>query len=377
MDGNIIGFLKQSSITDEQINEVVDKIISELNEDKFKEMINNLQENDEVNYSHYSKFILKLANSLSSVQNLPLQFACLHSIVNLIEIRKLDEKQKFEILRIYADSLKANDLYGDAARILEQFPEPTDSESSQLRYYLEIMECYYKDDNTDKASSFLTKTSSHVFVQTTPTDLLNRYDELRGYLSIAKKSFLEAAYSFDRLYKKGRTPELKSLGMRNAVICAILADSSERKIRLLYRYAADENVKSIDVYPILDYFVTDKFIDKSIRDDFREKSKNLVDVKDTRILETSSTQHNINVARKLFVAIKIDRLAQIVGDTQENVTNILEAMIKKNTLKAKIDQPTLSVEFQQSNQNEAKDLSIQQYCKSVNGIASKIAPLLQ
>ena len=57
---------------------------------------------------------------------------------------------RLDIYEIYAKSLKDNEFYGDAARILEKFPLPSTSDADQLVYYLDIAECYYKDSNYDK-----------------------------------------------------------------------------------------------------------------------------------------------------------------------------------------------------------------------------------
>ena len=318
--------------------------------------------------------LFTLAQRLSKLTDLTLQVQCLRKVVQFLESNKIEDK-KFDIYEIYAKSLKENELYGDAARILEMFPlPPPDDDPARLKYYMDIAECYFNDSRIDKVMSLLVKMAQHVFILRTPIDLLNRYFEFRGLVNIHKKSFLDAARSYNELWTRGRTPELRQMGLRNATICAILAPTTKSNIRSLYlhRYASDDNIKNIDVYPILDLIVKGKFIDKVARDIFKQQISDLVDISETKALESFSLQHNISVAQKMFSAIRIDRLAQIVGDTPSNVNNSLKEMISKGSLNALIDQPTNSVEFSSENKRTFKDKSIQQFCLSIAEVSTKI-----
>lgn len=366
-----LDLLFNSSASQDDINKVAEAQLSSLSEESFKNFIDKLNLN-EIKYNVLASLLLTLAQGLSKIKDLTLQIQCLRHLVTFLENNKIEDN-KFDIYEIYANSLKENEFYTEAAKILEKFPIPS-SDPDQLEYYLNIAECYFNDSNYDKVMSLFVNMNQHFFIRTTPIALLNRYFEFRGLVNVQKQSFLDAARCYNELWARGRTPELRQKGLRNAAICAILAPTKKNDFRslFLHRYAADDNIKTIDIYPILDLIVRGKFIDKDARDVFKEQISDLVDIKDSRTLDNFSLQHNISVAQKMFVAIRIDRLAQIVGDTPSSVYTALNEMISSGSLKALIDQPSYSVEFESENKRALKDKSIQQFCLSIAELSGKI-----
>lgn len=370
-----LDLLLNPSASENDVNSVVENLISNLSEDSFKNFFDSLNGKN-IGYNILANFLFSLSQALSKITNLSLQVKCLRILVQYLENSQIEDK-KFDIYEIHAKSLQANEFYGETAKILEKFPVPS-SDAEILKYYLDIAECYFSDTRYDKVTSLLIKMGQHIFKYSTPIDLWNRYHSFKGKYNINKKSFLEAARCYNELWTRGTTPESRLYGLRTAAICAILSPTTNNiRSLLLHRYAADENIKNVDIYPILDLIVRGKFIDKTIRDDFREKISDLVDSNDTKTLESFSVQHNISVARKMFSSIQIDRLAQIVGDSPDNVYHMLSEMINNKSLKASIDQPQWSVEFAHENKRSLKDKSIRDFCLSVSETSAKIKELLK
>ncbi|OHT05639.1 hypothetical protein TRFO_26519 [Tritrichomonas foetus] len=377
--------LSSPSASPEVISSVTEAAMTNLSEDSFAQFMSNALD-AKINFDVFSKLLLSLAESLSKINDLTLQLSCLRKIVSTIESRKVSDR-KYGILEIFAQSLIDNHFYFDAAKILEQFPAPEgESDADILEYYLKIGECYLNDGYTDKAFQYLQKMSSHVFQLSTPPPLLNRFDQLRGTLHISRGSFLDAAYAFTRLWNTAKTTDLKLTGLRNATVCAILAPASKNRSLLLHRFTEDENITSLAEYSILEYIVKGKFIDKMARDEFRSKIVDIVpDVASEadgasgsaiRALEAFSTQHNISVAQKMFKSIEIGRLARLVGDTPARVEEQLRRMIADGSMRAAIDQPTNTVEFEHEETRVVKDRNIGDFCQCTSETAAKLAALL-
>ena len=360
--------------SDEDIKKAADKMMENLSEESFQENLT-LAISSISNNSNYSRFLLELAKNLSTISNLPLQINCLKMINNEIESKKIESIQ-YNFFDIYAKSLIDNGFYNEAAKVYSSFPLPSDIDHEILEYYMKIGECYLNNNDYEKALNYLHKMSSHVFQISTPRLLLNKYDIYRGKVHIHRDAFREAANAFTRLWTMGETPEMRIIGLRNGIICAVLAPVSKNRSLLLHKFVEDENASKLDVFPILDVIVKGKFIDKATRDDFCNKIADVVGLKDHRTLESFSTQHNISVAMKIFSSIRIDRLAQLIGETPSSVEEQVRKMIEIKALNALIDQPTRTVEFVQENQHKIKDKLIGDFCQLTLGTATKLRQLI-
>jgi hypothetical protein len=135
----------------------------------------------------------------------------------------------------------------------------------------------------------------------------------------------------------------------------------------------DEEIKSVDVYPMLDRIHQGKFIDASARDEFLQKVADVVsDGHAIHSLEESSTQHNLIVAQHIFRSVKLTRLAQLIGDTPENVGVQLGNMIDAGTIEAEIDHPENAVIFLLKDPGKS-DKRIEQFCELVQEVV-KLLP---
>jgi hypothetical protein len=68
--------------------------------------------------------------------------------------------------------------------------------------------------------------------------------------------------------------------------------------------------------------------------------------------------------------VKINRLAQLIGDTLENVNAALGEMIDRDLIEAEIDQPEKAIIFLRM--EATRDRGISKFCATVGDLTSKI-----
>ncbi|KAH0793801.1 COP9 signalosome complex subunit 4 [Histomonas meleagridis] len=294
----------------------------------------------------------------------------------IFEFAKANNFINANIFELYIKALENNELYHEAVKVLiDQQPPESGEDADMLSYYLHIGEDYYLENDYDQAFSYLTKMQKHVFRRTTPLAILNRFDDLRGKLQANRNNFLEAARAFTTIWENPSVPEQKLSSLRKAIICAVLSKISKSRSSLLYRYIDDEDVHKLDVYFILDLIVKRKFIDRENRERFKSIAVKEFGSNGINAIDSSSVQHNISVAEKLFSSIKIDRLSQLIGDSPANVELQLRKMVADKALNAKINQPNKMVLFGLGDESD-KDESIRNFCTSVDELVPVLKPLL-
>jgi hypothetical protein len=71
------------------------------------------------------------------------------------------------------------------------------------------------------------------------------------------------------------------------------------------------------------------------------------------------------------VSVKLTRLAQLIGDTPDNVGTQLGTMIEAGTIQAEIDHPDRSVIFLGKDQNK-HDKKIEAFCGRVQDVVKNL-----
>lgn len=370
-----IDALVAGSCSPEEIVHMVDNILANLSLDSFEQMLGAVTE-ARIAPQILGTFLRELATKILQTENKSLQIELLTNILVLSEKRIdfLNFQDCQAVRNAYTECLESNEYYSDAARYIESWDEP-DEEFDKLRFFLRIGENYLKGADIGKSFSYLNKANCCIWRLRTPKDLIERFDLLRGHIHIARGSYLEASRSFAMLWTGARTPELQMEGLRKACICALISPASTHRSGMLRTLMEDDRVSSLDIYPMLDLTIRQKFIDKSACDIFREKVADVVtDTLVMSALETSATQHNLSVAQNMYTSVGISRLAQLIGDPYDKVEAQLERMIQNGTLKAVIDQPTSMVVFLQEDEDrdKKKDKDIDQFCARVRDIVLQI-----
>ena len=353
--------LLKSGVTGDEIASLAQALVQSGSFSELEQAVSSVAEMS-VPKAVLGEFLTKLAKEVATIENLSLRMTVTLSILKLAEAREIGGGI-LEIRDLYASSLEANEMFLDAAKFIAEWTEPED-EFDILRWYLRIGSDFFNGGNCDAAFSYLNKASQHIYRLRTPTELLEKYDTLRGNIHTERLHFQEASRAWASLWKCARDPDLQKDALRKAAICAVLAPASHYRMVLLHQIMEDERTHTLDVYPMLDLISKRKFINKAARDDFRAKASNLVPMDAAmRAMERSATQDNITVAQTMFTTVGINRLAQLIGDTQDNVEAQLSAMIDAKRLDAVIDQPEKMVVFLPD--KEKRDRDILRFCTTV------------
>lgn len=353
--------LKKSAVTEEEISGLAHNLAQNPVLADLEQAVSYVAD-PSVPKSVCASFLTKLAKELSTIGNLTLRMTITQAILKLGEQREIGECIR-EIMDLYASALEANGMFCDAAKFIAEWPEPED-EFDILRWYLRIGNDYFEDGQYDTAFSYLNKSSHYIFRMRTPKDLLEDYDSLRGNLHIQRMNFQEASRAWATLWKCARDSKTQAESLRKASICAVLAPASNYRMVLLNQIMQDERTRSLDIYPMLDLISKRKFIDRAARDEFRAKASDVVsDETAMRAMEKSATQDNLSVAQTMFSTVGINRLAQLIGDTPDNVETQLGAMISAKRINALIDQPRNTVIFLPA--ADQRDRDILAFCDTV------------
>jgi tetratricopeptide (TPR) repeat protein len=313
----------------------------------------------------------QLIPALSGLANHSLQIEFASLLLKFSESRGLFGEALAATQDLYARALESDGQFLEAARYLTGLDDP-EEDWEKLKRFLRIGEDLYHGKDYGNSFTYLSRAHAFVFRLSTPPPLLDRFDMLRGNLHIKRGSFLEAARAFVMAWQKGSAPDVRWAGLRRAAIAAVFAPPSANRTCFLRQFASDDQVRELDVFPMLDLITQNKFIDALARDEFLTAAADVVsDESARRVLETSSTQHNLSVAQNIFVSVKINRLASLIGDTPANVHRELGTMIERDVIRAEIDQPENTVIFL-GEKLGSRDEAIAAFCMAVGQVKSRL-----
>jgi hypothetical protein len=354
------------------ISDLCSSVISSLSLSKFELSLQSLSDSP-LSSSIISRVLLQFCHNLSIVSNHPLRVEFAYLLLRFAQPRFRSDTLS-QIQSFYARSLEVNGQYIEAARFLISLPTPEDDPPA-VEHFLQIGEDFYLGHDYVTSFSYLSKTHTHFFRLATPKPLVDRYDTLRGKLHLRRASFLDAARAFSMLWRSGQTSEIRSFARRMIAITLVFAPQSPFRTGLFYELMTDEEVKTLDVYPMLDRIRGGRFVDAIARDVFLQTVADVVaDEWAVRELEKSSTQHNLAMAQHMFISVKLIRLAQLIGDTPENISVQLGKMIDAGMIEAEIDQPEKLVMFL-TKDSEKQEKSIEEFCVAVSEIAARVKDL--
>jgi hypothetical protein len=367
-----VDLLFSAQCSAEDISRVAASILADLSLSSYEAALESLSDS-RIPSITLAQLLLQLRRDLAPVENraLKVEFA---SLLCKFSQMRVGGEAFAEIQDFYVESLELNGQHLEAARFLAALDAPAE-DAQALERLLRIAEAFYAAGDYGSSFSYFGKTHSHVFRLATPRPLLVRFDRLRGNLYLRKASFLEAARAFSMLWRGATDQELRGNARRLMSIALIFAPQSPNRTGLLAELMTDEFIKNVDVYPMLDRFVRGKFIDAVARDEFLQKVVDVVsDDHAIEELEKSSTQHNLTIAQHMFVSVKLTRLAQLIGNTPENVAGQLGRMIDAGTIQAEIDQPDRSVLFL-TDDPDRHDKAIAAFCTAVSDVAADLKAL--
>jgi hypothetical protein len=349
------------------ISTVISTIFSDISLSAFEQSISGLYD-PRVQTDAVAQVLVQVLQRLPSLENHSLQIEYAALALKVADTREILDPAFSEIQDLYCTILESHGYYHEVAKYLIEFLIPLPESENRLPLLLRIGENCLKSQDINTAFSYLTKMSVFIFRKATPPPLVERFDILRGYLHLSEAKFFEAARAFQTVWQTGVSPESRLIGLRRTCISALLAPASTNQKSLLRVCYQDDNVQSLDVFEMVDRIVNGKFVDAIARDQFTETVSDLVAPEIVRqALTVSSTQHNLSVAQHMFMSVRIPRIAQLIGDTPENVEAQLGEMIDAGTIAAEIDQPDGVVVFTSGDPLQ-KDGVILRFCTVVEDL---------
>jgi hypothetical protein len=366
-----VSALHSAQVSSAEVAAVVSSIFSDISLSAFEHSISLLYE-PHLHMDAVAQTLIQVLQRLPTLANQSLQIEYAALCLKVADTRGISDPYFSQIQDLYCTILESHGHFQQVAKYLAEYIVPMSNNEDLLPILLRIGENYQKSMDTRLSFSYLTRMSAFIFRKTTPRDLIERFDTLRGILHLDQGNFLEAGRAFHTVSQGGVTAESRLAGLRRACIAAVLAPSSPNQLNLLKVCDQDDSVQNLDVYEMIDLITKGKFVDAIARDNFTEQVADLVpeDVV-RRALSVSSTQHNLSVAQHILVSVKIPRLAELVGDTSENVEDQLGRMIDAGTMSAEIDQPAGIVIFTRLDPG-AKDRVIAKFCAAVTDLVKGV-----
>jgi hypothetical protein len=351
------------------VDSTLDSHFSSTNEEKFSKFINKIGSST----LPYGILVKILSGSITRIgkmiENPSVQLSCLTVIQKLLETKNVKDIED-QLLGQVAKTYEALGKYKDAAQVLMQRQGPNHEidEEGHLDYWEHVGELWLKAGEQNRLEKNVKYLNDFIFRARTPRKYQDRYDLLHGYSAVFGLNFNDAIRAFSTVVNNSEDKENRSLAMRLAAICICLNTMSKND-HDLKTYAQDEDVKEYEFYNLIDLMAREQFIDQAVRDDFLSKTKKYFEIDLSDSLSKSSLQHNLKVAEKFFSSVKIERLAQLIGSTPNDVERQMKSMIVKGQIKGSIDQPSKMVIFEaESSQDDA----ILEYSHAVNALANEI-----
>lgn len=252
-----------------------------------------------------------------------------------------------------------------------QLDEEQLGEWDALEHHLTIAECFQRCRIIEKANKHLIQANKDIFRLRTPKELLERFDMVRAYLSIDKSDYRQAVLSFLLLSGYSSADQLQWL--RSAIACAILTEAGPKRQALFVQIMSDERSRTLPVFSLLERLNQKQLI---MVDDLKEFEEELSCEYGFNVaaLHNSVRMHNLHAISRLYSSISIDRLAEIIGGSSAEVMQTVKTMIQTKRLKAKIDQPTGLIIYEDEVTADAKkDMLIESFCKNVAETAKAIS----
>lgn len=283
------------------------------------------------------------------------------------------EKEAKEIEPLFVTSCEKGERFAELATYYDSLPfnEDEHEEWDILEHHLKISECYQKAGMLTQVKRHSMQLAKYIFRARTPKPLLERYDLLRAHIAIDTGDYIQACRSFMTL---ANSEHANSLGyLRQAIVYVVLAAAGPARQSLFNQIMADERSKTLKVTRLLVRLNQKALVMASDLKEFEDELKGEYGFK-MDVLQSSVKEHNLHGISQLYSSISLPRLAEIVGTTVEEVTTLVTGMINTERIRAKIDQPTSMVLYENElTPDESKDQSINMFCRTVASIANTIS----
>mmetsp|Transcript_29938 Transcript_29938/g.41724 ORF Transcript_29938/g.41724 Transcript_29938/m.41724 type:complete len:447 (-) Transcript_29938:103-1443(-) len=162
-------------------------------------------------------------------------------------------------------------------------------------------------------------------------------------------AFFDTCKCYHSLFKiKQEQKEVKAYqeALKNAVVYLCLSPYDSEMSDMIHRFKM--TVKELNKLPmaknLVELFTTDELIPWPLNDEFKTSGEFKSMGYDAQF-QRSVVQHNIRVLSKYYSRIKSERLAFLLGLSEEKTEAYLSEMVQSKQLHAKIDRPAQIVTF--------------------------------
>jgi len=209
-------------------------------------------------------------------------------------------------------------------------------------------------------------------------DLYLRFKSCYARVQDYERNWLAAAREYRFLSQQyGQVDEASMLeSLKYAITCAILADASPDREKMLTVLYFDERSSQLPNFTMLEKMFKERIIRKSEVEKFEKllaPHQNAILPDDITILGRAVMKHNMRAVSKIYRNISFAELGHILGISAQKAEDLASTMIEKKQMEGTIDQVEGFLEFNdQTGSLRSWDKQITEVCQNVNDVLDDI-----
>lgn len=241
------------------------------------------------------------------------------------------------------------------------------SDDLVLRASVKMIELFCYADEYVQAETLMTRCTKHIRYHA-DKELKIRFNCTQAQIHEFKRRFTEAAQRFYEVSINDPSQAVDAL--KRSAICAILAEPTDARARIVGVIVNDDRAKTLDaLLPVMNKIHQMRFL----RAQDSEVIKRMI-INDAQksgspsILDMALLTHNIKAVSQVFYNISITELATLVGVTADEALRVVAGMISAGKINGTIDQVEDLVTFHSSRDDESNrsDAKIANLCNTVS-----------
>jgi len=261
------------------------------------------------------------------------------------------EEEIVNIRRDLSSNLEKEGENAEAANVLIKIPIEGTVQRDHLfkfKLYVKIAQLFLEDDESNKASPFITKASTHY-------DKVNdNHERLKYKVCFAKIAdsnldFLNAARLYHELSMKVEKEEDKLQALNSAVICAILTKAGPSRSRILSQLFKDENCSKLEIHSALEKMYLGRILRSneviSLEKYLKEHQKAKTSEGFT-VLQQAIIEHNLLSSSTLYNNVTFEELGNLLGVPKEKAEKFASKMISEGRMAGVMDQVEKVIYFE-------------------------------
>jgi len=237
--------------------------------------------------------------------------------------------------------------------------------------------------DVEGASRFLVRASDKVSDLPAGDNSVLRYKMLYAKLFDMRHDFIRAAQKYAELMRQSAlSPEESLECLKCCARCVILSDAGAERKTIMSIVFKDERTASLPCLPFLKKIQQERILRPAdIADDVAALQGFLLDYQKTPLanekmtpLEHSIMLHNLFSSANIYLSIRLDELALLLGVKQEEAEAAASEMIRQKRINGKIDQVAGILRFNNKQDPLSMwDSHIDDMCNTANDAADMIS----